>query len=260
MVDIEQFPTSQSAKRMMKTVSPIYDKAYVAKWIYQVMGVEIDEAWQFFNELRLQAFPETATWGIVYWEQRYHIAPDENLTIEERRRRVIARRSRRGPMNPAKMEQIAQDVTGRPVEVTEQNEAYVFFVSIFPGESDVDYQELIKKVKSAKPSHLSFTALFETNILLSIRADRQSYAFGYPLCGTTPQTNIEGALCNEMVDIEAGATGYAFDYPFAGTGDTGTVPDTNTMGGIENGSILPSIAATGSAFDYQLCGESEREL
>lgn len=62
-MNLENFPTSPAAKRMIKTVSPIYDKSYVAKWIFQVMGLEIDEAWQFIEELRLQAFPETATVG-----------------------------------------------------------------------------------------------------------------------------------------------------------------------------------------------------
>ena len=260
MIDLENFPTNKTAQKMMKTVSPIYDKSYVAKWLYQVIGIEMEQARQFFEELRLQAFPETATWGIVYWEQRYHIASDDSLPLQERRRRVIAKRGRRGPMNPAKMEQLVQDVTGRLVEVTEQNEAYVFFISIFSGESDVDYQGFIKKVKSSKPSHLSFIALFETDVSLNIRADSQRFSFGYPICGTEPQTNIEGALHNETMNIAAGADGYVFDYPFTGTEDTGTVPDTNTVGGIENGSILPSIAATGSAFDYQLCGESEHEL
>ena len=39
-MNLENFPTSPAAKRMMKTVSPIYDKSYVAKWIFQVMGLE----------------------------------------------------------------------------------------------------------------------------------------------------------------------------------------------------------------------------
>ena len=42
MIDLDNFPTSPAAKRMMKTVSPIYDKAYVGKWIFQVMGLEMD--------------------------------------------------------------------------------------------------------------------------------------------------------------------------------------------------------------------------
>lgn len=221
-MNLENFPTSPAAKRMMKTVSPIYDKSYVAKWIFQVMGLEIDEAWQYIEELRLQAFPETATWGITYWEQRYNIPPDESLSLEERRQRVIIKRGKRSPMNPARIERIVRDVTGREDMVTEQNGEYTFYISILPGESTVDYQELIDTIKSVKPSHLAFKVLFETDVSMTIQVNNQAYAFGYPL--------------------------------------TGTIPDINTVGGIEQGSILPSITAQGSVFDYQLCGEGERDL
>jgi hypothetical protein len=40
MIDLEKFPTSPAAKRMMKTISPVYDKAYVGKWLLQVMGMK----------------------------------------------------------------------------------------------------------------------------------------------------------------------------------------------------------------------------
>lgn len=182
-MNLENFPTSPAAQRMMKTVSPIYDKSYVAKWIFQVMGLEIDEAWQFIEELRLQAFPETATWGITYWEQRYNIPPDESLSLEERRQRVIIKRGKRSPMNPARIERIVRDVTGREDMVTEQNGEYTFYISILPGESTVDYQELIDTIKSVKPSHLSFTVLFQTDVSMTIQVDNQTYAFEYPLCG-----------------------------------------------------------------------------
>lgn len=221
-MNLENFPTSPAAKRMLKTVSPIYDKSYVAKWIFQVMGLEIDEAWQFIEELRLQAFPETATWGITYWEQRYNIPPDESLSLEERRQRVIIKRGKRSPMNPARIERIVRDVTGREDMVTEQNGEYTFYISILPGESTVDYQELIDTIKSVKPSHLAFKVLFETDVSMTIQVNNQAYTFEYPL--------------------------------------TGTIPDINTVGGIEHGSILPSITAQGSVFDYQLCGEGERDL
>ena len=221
-MNLENFPTSPAGQRMLNAISPIYDKSYVAKWIFQVMGLEIDEAWQFIEELRLQAFPETATWGITYWEQRYNIPPDESLSLEERRQRVIIKRGKRSPMNPARIERIVRDVTGREATVTEENGTYTFHISVLPGESMVDYQELINTVKSVKPSHLSFSVLFQTEVSMTIRVDNQAYAFEYPL--------------------------------------TGTIPDINTVGGIEHGSILPSITAQGSVFDYQLCGEGERDL
>lgn len=261
MIDLENFPTSPAAKRMLKTVSPIYDKAYVAKWIFQVMGLEIDEAWKFIEELRLQAFPETATWGILYWEQRYNIPPDENLTIEKRRQRVIIKRGKRAPMNPARIEQFAKDVTERQTVVTEPDGSYVFSIAILPGEAEVDYQALITTIKSVKPSHLSFNVFFQTDVSLTIQADSQEkYSFGYPLAGTVPETNTVGALQESEFILDTGTEGHPFDYQLSGTGDTGEYPETNTVGDIEQGSILPSITATGSVFDYQLCGEAERDL
>ena len=46
--NIENFPTSETAKRMMTyiTGNGFYDKSYVGKWIFQVMGLEWDEAYR----------------------------------------------------------------------------------------------------------------------------------------------------------------------------------------------------------------------
>ena len=92
MFDINNFPTKESAKRMLSRITRIYDKSYVGKWIFEVMGAEIDLMWDRIEELKLQASPGSATWGIQYWEQRYGIPPDPSLTLEERRKRIIERR------------------------------------------------------------------------------------------------------------------------------------------------------------------------
>ena len=57
MIDLEHFPTSQSAQRMMSRISPIYGKSYVGKWLFQVMGLEWDDAWLRFDELRAESAP-----------------------------------------------------------------------------------------------------------------------------------------------------------------------------------------------------------
>ena len=60
-MNIENFPTSEAAKRMMGyiTGNGFYDRSYVGKWIFQVMGVEMDEARRIIeDELPYQAFPE----------------------------------------------------------------------------------------------------------------------------------------------------------------------------------------------------------
>ena len=60
--DLEKFPENRVSQRMISRVSPIYERSYVAKWLYEVMGQEVDDAEIRFSELREQANPETATW------------------------------------------------------------------------------------------------------------------------------------------------------------------------------------------------------
>lgn len=255
MIDLELFPTSPAAKRMLKTVSPIYDQAYVGKWIYQVMGMEIDEAWQFFEDLRLQAFPETATWGIVYWEQRYHIAPDNSLTLDERRQRVIIKRGKRKPMNPARVEQFTRAVSQRQTVVTERNEEYMFFVSILPGETQVDYHELIKTIRNVKPSHLTPVVMFETEVKLSIQADSQEkYHFPYTLAGTMPDINTVGALRRESITLAADMERHPLPYPMTGANKAGETPDINMVGTICRESLQLDVDMEGHPHDYEMSG------
>lgn len=87
--DLEQFPTSESAKRMLSYVTPgFYDNSYVGKWLYQVMGLEYDDARKLAEELQYQMFPETATWGLMYHEIKWGLPVRTNLSYEERRQLI----------------------------------------------------------------------------------------------------------------------------------------------------------------------------
>lgn len=154
-IDLDHFPTSQSAIRMMSRVSPIYDRSYVAKWLYEIMGAETDIVRLRFEELRLQAFPETATWAISYWEQKYNIPINETLDLETRRKNILARRSIHAPMNPARVEQILSDICGYEVTTVENVKPYCFRVTIKCGKNEIDLDAVIKQLKKIKPSHLT---------------------------------------------------------------------------------------------------------
>lgn len=103
-MNIENFPTSQSAKRMMGyiTGNEFYGKSYVGKWIFQAMGKEMDDAHlRIEEELPYQAFPETATWGLRYHEEKYGLPVRENLSYKERRKLILEKRNTRAPINPS---------------------------------------------------------------------------------------------------------------------------------------------------------------
>lgn len=219
--DLENFPTSTTALQMMLRISPIYEYSYVGKWIFQIMGMEMDEARAYFEELRLQAFPETATWGLVYWEERYGIPTDETLGIEKRRHGVLIRRGKKSPMNPARIEKIIGDMCGREVRVTENIAPYTFSVSILEGETTVDYGDILAQLRKIKPAHLSFNVLFESSVGVKVRPDKQHYYFPYILAGTVPETNTVGGIHDYNINPFMSAESNTFYYPLCGENDCG---------------------------------------
>lgn len=152
-IDLEHFPTNETAIRMMERISPIYDRSYVGKWIFEVMGMEMGEARAYFEELRQQPFPERTTWAIEYWERRYAIIPKPTDDLETRRRNIIMKRGARLPMNPARMEQIVDGLTGGTSTVTENVDDYTFQITIDGVALGINMPNVIKKVKKKKPSH-----------------------------------------------------------------------------------------------------------
>lgn len=158
-IDLEHFPTNETAQRMLDRVSPIYEKSYVGKWLFEIMGLEMEEARIYFEELRQQAFPERTTWAIEYWERRYAIIPKPTEDLETRRRNIGIKRSERFPMNPARMEAIVNRITNSSSTVTENVEDYTFRVTIDGAVVGMNLLEVLKEIKKRKPSHQNFDCL-----------------------------------------------------------------------------------------------------
>lgn len=121
--DLENFPESPSAKRMIGYVSDgFYDNSYVGKWLFQVMGSEYDKAFELAESLPKQFFPETATWGLMYHEIKWGLPVRENLPYEERRKLIYQKRDCRSPMTPYLMEEYLKSAVGCDVYVADAND------------------------------------------------------------------------------------------------------------------------------------------
>ncbi len=164
-MNIENFPTSEAAKRMMGyiTGNGFYDRSYVGKWIFQVMGIEMDEARRIIeDELPYQAFPETATWGLRYHEEKFGLPIRENLSPEERRKLILDRRDTKAPITPWRLEKMVNSVLGCDVKVVDIHEPDNkithpnTFVVYLEGEGAFSLQKGIDKINDAKQSHTSY--------------------------------------------------------------------------------------------------------
>ena len=252
--DIEKFPTSPTALRMMSRISPIYDRSYVGKWIFQTMGQDFDDIRLRFEELRLQAFPETATWGLGYWEQRYGIVPVSGQTLEERRRAVLLKRNARDPMNPAKVEYIIQTMTGFSAKVTENVADYTFAVEIFSDGGTLDFDAVYRALKRIKPSHQRMLLYLSATTGITIRPTHEVWLFPYRMAGIYPQTNVVGVLQDTEISLETGGEATGYTYPMAGEHVAGTLPQENIVAAIRQVDIAQQVKGQAAPFPYPVAG------
>ena len=159
-IDLERFPESDSAKRMLTYVTKNwYEKSYVGKWIYEIVGREIDLAAGHIEELPYQMFIDTATWGLKFHEIKYGLPIREELSYEERRRLVWEIKNTKAPMTPWRLEKILKDYTKYEVVVQDINDPgqyfskpYMFSVRL-EGEREIDIGEIKQKIDNLKQSH-----------------------------------------------------------------------------------------------------------
>lgn len=178
--DLENFPTSPSAVQMLGYVSQgFYDKSYVGKWLYQVMGLEYDAVLEIVESLPEQFFPETATWGLMYHEIKWGLPVRENLSYEERRRLIYEKRDLKAPMTPYRMEQYLKTITGHEVHIADVNDPgdYGFvaahpntFKAYFVGNETLDSKQIRAMLDRLKQSHTTY----QVNHLITVEIDNQN--------------------------------------------------------------------------------------
>lgn len=171
---LEYFPTNETALQMMQTITGngFYDNSYIGKWLFQVMGVEIEEAKKYIRELPEQAFPQSVTWGIGYQESKYGITENMGKSLEERKKKIMLQKIFHTPMNPAFLERQVGLIVGHDrIAVVENVAPYVFRLEIQEtDDSAAVYEEVRQYVKKVKPSHLAlailgkYTSEFNVNI------------------------------------------------------------------------------------------------
>lgn len=160
---INQILTSQEARNIIDNLAPIYGKARVALWLFQVIGSELDDMQQWTQETMDQVTPHTATWTLDLWEDELGIARDPTLSTEKRRERILSYLRYRAPMNPYNLARVASsaanDAECRIEERTGKPANFTVWISAMP--SDTDIIKIRAAVDRAKQARLSYDVKYE---------------------------------------------------------------------------------------------------
>ena len=152
----EEILTSDEAKNIYNMVSPIYGESYVALWIFQAIGKELDAAKEIAVGLFSELHPETATWFLPLWEERYGITPGADWSLERRREAVISKQKFNAPITPKKMSEIASALVGVPVDVIENTGKNQFTVYVRKNTTAEKFASAKEAIDEAKPAHLIY--------------------------------------------------------------------------------------------------------
>lgn len=160
---MEDILKSPAAWDIINELSPIYGEARVALWLFQVIGAELDETRKWTQEVEAQTVPQTATWSIGMWEDSRGLARDPTLSLQQRRDRVLTNMSKRAPMNPWKLEQIASVAAGANCRIIERTGAGSVFTLVvtdfYP--SKTGEKKIRAAVDRAKQARLSYLIRYE---------------------------------------------------------------------------------------------------
>lgn len=220
--------TSITARRMVDHVSPIYANSYVGLWIFEAISREYEEAWGLIRTLPDQLFPETATWAIELWEQRYGIERDESLPIEERRRRVILKRSVPRPMNPQALIAMLFNITNRITEYQEHTGPYTFgvYLNNTPGGLLVDFDAIMALIRRHKQAHKSFDLAFQSSATVHANIETGYWRVPFAMAGsfkagTKPRYTNTSVSTDKQILVAPGDGATVYNPPMCGAFNAG---------------------------------------
>lgn len=125
--------------------------------IYNIEGRELGLLRYYLDELLKQSFIQTATWGLLYWEQEYKITTNLSLSYEQRREILLAKKKGQGTSTKKMIKSVAETFSGGQVDVREDNANSLFIVK-FIGIKGIpqNMQAFIEMLEDIKPAHLTY--------------------------------------------------------------------------------------------------------
>lgn len=172
---IQNILTSKTAIDGLDYITPIYHEAETALWIMEAMGLQADLFVKWVYEIAEQILPQTATWSLDYWEEEYGLPVHPNISMEQRRAKILNAVRTRAPMNPEKLEEILETLFQiEKVKVIERTAKNTFEVQLYEQFLEQQWQVIFQTIEKYKPAHL----LLEAKSILETPFHNDCYVSG----------------------------------------------------------------------------------
>lgn len=144
---------------LMKYLPSYYEKSEIMKAIQDAYSTEFGYVYFFLEDFLNQFLtPETATWGLSFWEEQLGLKTDISKSYEERREIIMSRLRGIGTIGRDVIKHAAGVFSGGEVEIIEYPSEYRFVVK-FVGIRGVpkNMASFIEMIEDLKPAHLVYS-------------------------------------------------------------------------------------------------------
>lgn len=142
---------------LTKYVPPFVIEIPEMKASYDVQGTELGSFLYYSDDVKKQIRIDTATWALIYWEERYGIETNLDLSYEQRREMIKAKKRGQGTTTMQMIKNVAEVFSGGEVNVIENTGPYIFTIQ-FVGVKGIprNMQAFINMLEDIKPAHLGY--------------------------------------------------------------------------------------------------------
>jgi hypothetical protein len=182
MTDFDSL-TSQTGTKMATYILPLWLSKEIL-CIFDAVGREFDIIDSMDYDVFIQFFPQTATWGLKYWERLLGLSVNESIPMHIRRNEVMARRITRNPVNPKRIQTVVSQLTGRHVDVDDYFMDYTFGIEINQQDTvPIILSPVIREVNRLKPSAWAYLISLSHTVGITVSPSMFIYNVKYPFCG-----------------------------------------------------------------------------
>lgn len=158
----ENVPNSEEIRKyfidLKQYVPSFISEIIEMETIYDVQGTELGGLLYYLNDIFKQFFIDTATWGLVYWENEYGLETNLTMSYEERREVIKAKKRGQGTTTKEMIKNVAEAFSGGEVNIIEDNANYSFIVQFVGIKGIPKNMQIFKNMlEDIKPAHLAYS-------------------------------------------------------------------------------------------------------
>lgn len=156
-MQVVAFISTKDFKSYMIRYMPLYHHtSYITNNLLNSYAEELRRVDFGVNDLRDNLFPVTSTTMLARWEAIVGLKPDDRLSFEFRRKRILTKLKAVGSVTKQSIRELVEFFGFGNVEIIEDNPSYKFIVKFVGTGAPTDTTLIDQLLEDVKPAHIGY--------------------------------------------------------------------------------------------------------